>query len=219
MPFLQQQLAFMPMQLCFEPALSCPLHDLQSLVQRGQTLFNLARDLTCPGQEGAIIGGPYFGPGGAVSHRTAMQKQYSLLYIAIFDFDPAARDGSHRTAEREALLGCDGNELACPLLQGYVVSDERKQYVAECQARRQRRRMSQPPSLSNYCAALCYCLIRKAEIEQDNRQVGLRYHVQVGSGLICKRAVGDWIIKDTHLFQVRSGGRKPAANEPVSTGG
>ena len=89
------------MQLRRKPALSRPLHGLQSLVQRGQTLFNLARDLTCAGQEGAIIGHPYFGPGGAVSRRTATQKQYPLCHLAILDLDPAARDGSHRPPKRE----------------------------------------------------------------------------------------------------------------------
>ena len=78
--------------------------------------------------------------------------------------------------------------------------------------------MSQPPSLGDCSAAVYHCLIRKAETEQDNRQMRLRYHVQVGSGLIRKRVVADWIIMDKHLFQVRSGGRKLAANKPVSTG-
>ena len=165
------------------------------------------------------MGHPYFGPGGAVSRRASTQQRHPLRYIAIFDLDPAARDGSHRTPERETLLGCHGNELVCPFIHGYVVANERNQYVAECQARSQRRRMSQPPSLGDRCAAVCHCLIRKAETEQDNLQMRLRYHVQVGSGLICKRAVGDWIIKDENLFQERSGGRKSAANELVSTGG
>jgi hypothetical protein len=47
MPPLQQQLAFVPGQLRSEPALSRPLHDLQGIVQQGQSLVDLPCDLTC----------------------------------------------------------------------------------------------------------------------------------------------------------------------------
>src|SRR5215813_11002184 len=139
--------------------------------------------------------------------------------MASFDLHPAPSDRSHRMPERKALVGCNGNELTRPLIQSCDVSDERKQYGAECQARSQGRWMSQFPSLSDYRAALCHSLARKTESEQDNLQMRLCYHVQVGSGLIHERAVGDWMIMDKHLFQVRSGERKSATNELVSTGG
>src|SRR5262249_23206117 len=129
------------------------------------------------------------------------------------------RDGCHRTPERETLLGCHGNELRCALIQRSDVSDEREQYVAERQARSQRRRMRQPPSLSDCCAALCHCLIRKTEREQDNVQMRLACPVRVGSCMIYKRGVGQRTIKNNPLRQLRWAGPNPAANEPVSTGG
>src|ERR1700730_1483108 len=116
------------------------------------------------------MGHPHFGPGGAVSRRTVAHQRYSLRYIAILDLDPAAKDGSHRTPERETLLGCHGNELVCPLTQGYVVSDERKQPTVRRQAHSQSRWMSQPPRLSDGGVASCQCLIRQAETEKDDPQ-------------------------------------------------
>src|SRR5215831_11456695 len=78
--------------------------------------------------------------------------------------------------------------------------------------------MSQPPGLCDGRIALRHCLIRNPKPEQDKRQMRLGNHVQVGSSLIREGAVGDWIIKEDYLFQVRSSGRKLAANELVATG-
>ena len=83
---------------------------------------------------------------------------------------PSRERLSQRTPERETLLGRDRNQLVCALIQGHVVSDERKQPGARRQAASQRRRMSQPPSLSDCCVALCQCLVGKAETEKDNSQ-------------------------------------------------
>src|SRR6202047_4459604 len=52
MPLPQQQLAFVPIKLGGEPALSCPFGYLQSLVQQGHGLFGSPCHLTCPSQEG-----------------------------------------------------------------------------------------------------------------------------------------------------------------------
>jgi hypothetical protein len=46
MPLLQQQLAFAPVQLGCEPALACPFYGPQGVVQTGQGLFNLPRQLS-----------------------------------------------------------------------------------------------------------------------------------------------------------------------------
>jgi hypothetical protein len=45
----QQQLTFVPVQLCLQPALPCPLNDLQGLVQQGQglLLISTALDVRC----------------------------------------------------------------------------------------------------------------------------------------------------------------------------
>src|SRR5262249_31281781 len=67
MPLPKEQLALVPVQLCREPALPCSFDDLQSLVQQGQTLFNLPCNLTCPGQEGDMMGHPQLRPSTAVS--------------------------------------------------------------------------------------------------------------------------------------------------------
>jgi hypothetical protein len=53
-----QQLAFVPIQLRFEPAFACPFDDPQCIAQQGQTLFDLPCDLTCRGQE-VDYNGPY----------------------------------------------------------------------------------------------------------------------------------------------------------------
>jgi hypothetical protein len=60
--------------------------------------------------------------------------------------------------------------------------------------------MSQPPSLGNRCAALSQCLVGKAETEKDTPQDRLRIYVGVGSDLMDKGAVGDWIIKRKNGF-------------------
>ena len=54
-PLPQQQLAFVPVQLRCEPALPGPFDDAQRIVQQGQTLLNLPRDLTYCGPEGRIM--------------------------------------------------------------------------------------------------------------------------------------------------------------------
>ena len=120
-----------------------------------------------------MIGHPYPCPGGAVSGRTAAQERYTLGHIAILDLDPPAIDRSHRTPEGETLLGRHRNQLVCPLIQGCVVSDEQKHRGAVHQARSQRRRMSQLPSLSDCRVALCQCLVGKAETEKDDPQIRL----------------------------------------------
>src|SRR6185295_11948378 len=103
-----------------------------------------------------------FRPGGAVSGRTAAQERYPFGPVTIFDRDPPAIDRSLRAPEGETLLGRDRSQLVCPLIQGYAVSDERKQPGADRQAHSQRRRMSQPPSLGDCCVALCQCPVGKA---------------------------------------------------------
>jgi hypothetical protein len=108
------------------------------------------------------MGHPQLRPGGAVSGRTGAQETYPLRHIAIFDLDPAAIDRSLRTPERETLLGRHRNQLVYPPIQGCVVSDETKRHGADRQARSQRRRMSQPPSLSDCCIAPFCCLVGKA---------------------------------------------------------
>jgi hypothetical protein len=130
-PPSQQQLAFLPVQLRCEPAPSFLFDDLQSIVQQNHTLFNLPCDLTCSGQKGERMGRPHFRPGSTVSRRTAAQQRYPFGHITILDRDPAAMDRSHRTPDRETLLGRHRNQLVCPLIQRYVVSDNRKRQGAE----------------------------------------------------------------------------------------
>src|SRR6516162_9537668 len=89
---------------------------------------------------------------GAISGRATSQKRHSSHRIAMFDLDPAAIDLSLRTPVGETLLGRHCNELVCPLIQRYVVSDERKQSRADRQPTSKGRRMSQPPSLRDVCA-------------------------------------------------------------------
>ena len=79
-------------------------------------------------------------------------------------------DRSDRTPHRETLLGRHRNQLVCPLIQGYVVSGERKQPGADRRTHSERRRVSQSPSLSDCCAALCQCLVGKAETKKDYPQ-------------------------------------------------
>jgi hypothetical protein len=186
MPLPQQQLAFVPVQLRREPALPCSFTDLQSIVQQRQALFNFPCDLTCRGEESDIMGHKHLRPGGAVSRRTATQERHSLRHITILDLDPPAKDRSLRTPEGETLLGRHRNQLVCPLIQRCVVSDEREQNSADCQARRQRRLMSQPPSLGDCCAAPSERLVGKAEARQDNPQKTQCRHVGVGSDLMQK---------------------------------
>src|SRR5207244_4205588 len=111
MPLPQQRLAFVPIQLRREPALTSSFNDLQSIVQQARGLFDLPFDLTCPSHEGNIMGHPQPRPGGAVGGRTAAQQRYPLRQIAIFDFYPAAKDGSLRTPVRKSLLGRHRDQL------------------------------------------------------------------------------------------------------------
>src|SRR5216683_1900375 len=115
-----------------------------------------------------MMGHPQLRPGGAVSRRTAAQERYSLCYIAILDLDPAAIDRSLRTPVSETLLGRHPDRLVRPLIQGRILAEKRKQPGADRQARSQRRRMSQPPSLGDCCVGLCQCLVGKAKTEKDD---------------------------------------------------
>ena len=72
------------------------------------------------------------------------------------------------------------------LIQRCVVSDERKQPHSNGQARSQRRRMSQPSSLSDCFVAPCQCLVGKAEAEKDTAQKRLRVILRVESSLMDK---------------------------------
>ena len=173
MPLPQQQLALMPVQLRYEPALPCPFDDLQGLVQQGQGLFNLSCELTCCGEEGDRMGQIPLRPGGAVSGRPTAQKRHSLGHVAILDRDPTAIDRSQCTPVGETLLGRHRNQLVCPLIQGCIFSDKRKQPGSARQVPSQRRQMSEPASLSDRRAALCQCLVRKAETKKKNPRTAL----------------------------------------------
>src|SRR5271170_5459744 len=127
MPLPQQQPAFVPVQLCCKPALSCSFHHLQSVVKLGQGLSNLPRSLTCHGKEGYVIGHPRLRPGGTISGQTAAQDSHSLPHIAIPDLDPPEIDHSRCVVQREPLLCRHRNQLVCPLLQGCVFSGEQEQ--------------------------------------------------------------------------------------------
>jgi len=122
----QEQLAFVPVQLRFEPALPCPCGDLRGIVQQGQALFNLPCNLTCPGQESDKIGNPCLRPGGAERAQTLPQERYPFYNMGVFGLDPAAADRSQCTPEGKALLGCYRNQLVCRFIQSWTLSDERK---------------------------------------------------------------------------------------------
>jgi hypothetical protein len=55
-----------------------------------------------------------------------VQERYALCHIAIFDHDPTAEHRARRTPVGETVLGRNGYELACPLIQRGVVSAERQ---------------------------------------------------------------------------------------------
>jgi hypothetical protein len=65
--------------------------------------------------------------------------------------------------------------------------------------------MSHSPSFGDCGVALCQCLIRMTEAEQDNPQDRLCYHLRVDSDLMDKRAVRGGIIKGKRFFQMRLG--------------
>jgi hypothetical protein len=94
MSLSQQQLAFMSVQLGCQPALPCPFDQLQRPIEEGHGLLNLPCDLTCPGQEGGMIGHPGLRPGGAENRRPAAEQQCPFGHITIFDLAPSAIDGS-----------------------------------------------------------------------------------------------------------------------------
>jgi hypothetical protein len=150
------------------------LEKAAAMANHASTRTNLSCDLTCPGQEGKILGHPRKRSSGAVSLRTAAQERYPLYHIAILHLDPPATDRSLRMPAGETLLGRHRNQLACPLIQGHVVSAEQKQQGAERQARSQRRRVSQPPSFSDRCPALYQGLVRITETEKVNPQIPQR---------------------------------------------
>ena len=144
-------------------------------------------------------------PGGPVSARTAAEERYPLRHLTIFDLGPPAIDGSLPAPVRETLLGRDRNELACPLIQGSKVADEQKQPDADGQAARQQRRIIRPLSLGDDCITLFQRLVRVTKTEKGIPQIRLGYCVGVCPGLIGEPAMGNWIIRRKHLFQMRSG--------------
>src|SRR5690349_3954697 len=98
------------------------------------------------------------------------QERYPLCHIAVLDLGPAAIDHSVPTPLGEALFGRHRNQLARPLTQGCVVSIERMEPGAKCQAVSERWHVSQPPRLGDCRAAPCQCLVRIAEAEEYNPQ-------------------------------------------------
>src|SRR5215472_17688959 len=171
----------------------------------GHSLFNLPSDFACFGQQGQKMRYPRRGPSGAVGARTAAQKGYALYQIAVLNLYPAAVVRSDRIPEWETLLGPYRNQLLCPFAKDCIVPDQREQHRTVSQNQSQRWRMSQPPSLSDYCGVLCQCLIGVAEAEKDIPQDRLRVCMGVEAGLMDKQAVRVWIIEGTHRLQMRSG--------------
>src|SRR6516162_11207033 len=114
------------------------------------------------------MGHPRLRPGGAKGRRSAAQERYPLHHVAIFGLDPPAISRSQRTPVMETLRDSHCDQLFCPLIQGCTVADERKQPAADIQAQSQRRRMSQPPSVSDCCVAPRQCPIGIAETEKDD---------------------------------------------------
>src|SRR5262245_30751944 len=116
MPLPHQQLAFVSVQLRLEPALSCPLDDLQGLAQQKGCFFKFARDLTCHRQAGDVMGRPQLRPSGAVSAQTTAQERYALHQITTLGLAPSEIDGSLCTPPREALLRSNRNQLLRALI-------------------------------------------------------------------------------------------------------
>ncbi len=182
----QQQLAFVPIQLCCEPALPCPFDDLQRLVQLGQGLFNLPCDLTRPGEEGeaneASTTLPRWRGKAAEPLR---KKRYPLRHIAILDLDPAAIDRSlcdARMGKPCSVATATTWSAHLPRAASSPTSESGRAPTFKLDS--QNRRMSRPPSLSDCCAAPCQCLVRIAKTEKDDPQDRLRYHLGVASGLM-----------------------------------
>src|SRR6516165_6782953 len=110
-----------------------------------------------------MMGDIELGSGGAVGRYAISQKRDPFCHSAVFDIDPAAKGRSLAAPMRVTVLSCDGNELAAPLLQGRVISDQRQHPGADTQAASQRRRMRQPPRLFHRRAAACQGLLGKPE--------------------------------------------------------
>src|SRR5262249_26451932 len=121
----EQQPPSLPIELRSEPALPRPFDELKRLIQPGRAFFDLTCDLTCPGQEGDIQGHPPRGPSGTVSARTGTQKRQTLSHIGIPGLDPPTEDRCRCTIERETLIGRERYQAVRPLLQAYVVPDDR----------------------------------------------------------------------------------------------
>jgi hypothetical protein len=111
-----QQLAFVSVQLRLEPALSCPLDDLQGLVQQKGCFFKFARDLTCHCQAGDVMGRPQLRPSRAVSAQTTAQERYALHHITTLSLAPPEIDGSLCTPPRKTLLRSNRNQLLRALI-------------------------------------------------------------------------------------------------------
>jgi hypothetical protein len=63
----------------------------------------------------------------AVIRTTRLSQRYPLRHIPIFDLYPAAKERSERMPHGKTLLGRNCKYLICALIQGNIVSDERKQ--------------------------------------------------------------------------------------------
>src|SRR5215831_603479 len=77
--------------------------------------------------------------------------------------------------------------------------------------------MRQSPRLGNCLAALCQCLVGKAETKEDEPQSRLGCQLRVDSGLTHEQVMGVWIVKCEHRFEVRSGRGKAPDPHQVST--
>src|SRR5580704_8189609 len=88
-PLPQHQLAFVPVQLRYEPAFSGPCDNSQAIIQQRHGFFDLASYLACLREEGNVMGHKYLRPCSAVGARTAAEERYPLRHITIFDLDPS----------------------------------------------------------------------------------------------------------------------------------
>src|SRR5215470_2516242 len=64
-PLPQHQLALVPIQFRYKPALPDSCGDLQGVVEQRESLLDLSCDLACPSQQGGMIGYARFRTGGA----------------------------------------------------------------------------------------------------------------------------------------------------------
>jgi hypothetical protein len=104
--------------------------------------------------------------------------------------------------ERETLIGRERNQAVRPLLQAYVVADDRQQKGVDPQAHGHSGRIRQSPRFGNCLAALCQCLVGKAETKEDDPQSRLCCQLRVVSGLTHERVMGVRIVKREHRFKV-----------------